>query len=113
MKRCYLLLLFQFATSSILAQLALKGTITESLWEEPVANAEVRIYRGGILHASTYTNLQGHYRILGLDPGTYSIKIAKFGYHDEWIKTVLLLASESRVVNGSISVIFTLRDALD
>lgn len=106
-------MLFQFVASGMLAQLTLKGTITESLWEEPIAHAEVRVYRGGILHASTYTNVQGHYRILGLDPGTYSIKIAKFGYHDEWIKAVPLLASESRVVNGSISVIFTLKDAPD
>lgn len=59
------------------------GTVTDFATGDPVANANVQLLMSGnaTLHASI-TGSDGHYEILDVPSGTYSIKITKVGYSD-------------------------------
>ncbi|RZS99845.1 DUF4382 domain-containing protein [Aquimarina brevivitae] len=58
---------------------------------EPLFGAEVSVYNAeGMIETTTFTDENGNYMVLGLDPGTYSATVVADGYPSETADDVVI-----------------------
>jgi len=78
----------------------IKGTITDSITSEPIDNAHVNLYFGGNYpYASTYSNHDGIYKFLNLEPSgyeKYSVYVSAPGFSSQDITNISLDRNESK-----------------
>lgn len=58
----------------------LQGTITDAASGDPVENALIQVYNGGVIVNNDYSDQNGHYSFMGTEGGNYTIKVSKSGY---------------------------------
>jgi hypothetical protein len=77
-----LLLIFIMTGTSILLEAQTKkgiieGTVVDHITKEPIIGASISVLNTSL---GNQTNLRGEYKVAGLEPGNYSIKISYIGY---------------------------------
>lgn len=80
-----------------------KGTPMNALDDTALAGASVKVSKDEITVASTVTNEDGTYKILGLEPGSYKVTYSALGFNSKVVFPVVLETSEAEVVNISLS----------
>jgi outer membrane receptor protein involved in Fe transport len=80
MKRILLLFLLVFTATTIFAQTALKGKVTDPDSGEELPFATIQLYKDGSFVNGSTTDLEGNYFFSNIDPGTYDIKVDYTGY---------------------------------
>ncbi len=89
----YLLLIVLIgASGSALAQEIL-GDITDPKKKEPIINAKVVALQGGIQKGITITDIDGHYSIKPLEPGTYDIIVTHPEYKQKTLTGIAVSPS--------------------
>lgn len=97
MKSILIATLLVISSPRILAQLGvISGTVTGLPGNEPLAFAEVRLVEDSSI--AVLTDLDGIFRMEGLEPGTYSLRISAVGF--ESITVPEILVSNSRVATA-------------
>ena len=79
MKKKLLLLLVSLTFISLHAQITVAGRVLDEK-KEPMIGAVVAIYLNNVSVTGSQTDLEGNYRITGLDPGTYDVEASLIGY---------------------------------
>ena len=77
------------------------GMVTDKK-KEPITNAAVVVTRGGILKASTITDIDGKYSVKPLEPGYYDVTVSYLGYKTTMITKVIVLPGERTGLNYTL-----------
>lgn len=93
--RITLLLVFIGFAEILLGQTSLLGSVSNGEDKEPVAFANVVVYKNGVLITGADTDLDGFYSFPTLDPGTYDVEVSYIGLATQRIKGVQVLAGKS------------------
>lgn len=84
-----------FAQSST----ALAGKVTDEANGEPVAFANVILYKNGVLTTGTETDDKGNYNFSNIDPGTYDVEVSFVGFQTQRIKGIQVFAGKTNKAN--------------
>ena len=113
-------LLVSSAPEAVLGQSTkLSGTVTDGATGEPIPGATV-ILEGTT--QGTATASDGTYFVLGIDPGTYSVRFSFVGYATKVIENVLVTSDrttsldvtlDTEVVQGSVVTVTAVRPVVD
>lgn len=113
-------LLVQALPDTSLAQTGkLAGTVTDGATGDPIPGATV-VLEGTTL--GTATDAEGHYFLIGVRPGTYSVRFSFVGYSTKVIENVLVTSDrtksldvtlETEVVEGAEVVVEAVRPVVD
>lgn len=79
---------------------SLRGNVTGGFLEEqlePIAGAEVAIYVADTINTTTFTDNEGNYAVLGLDPGTYDISVQAEYYPSGYAEAVVVTSGNDTV----------------
>ncbi|MFK8058292.1 MAG: von Willebrand factor type A domain-containing protein [Saprospiraceae bacterium] len=95
------LLLLGFGESTLLAQQAIYGNVTDELGS-PVIGGTIKILRGENFITGTATDFNGNYRI-NIDPGTYNVEFSYVGFRPILVKTVDVLPGVEVLLNNQFS----------
>jgi TonB-linked SusC/RagA family outer membrane protein len=86
---------------------SIAGKVVDQTSGLPLAGARVQ---ASVANYVAYTTQQGTYRIVGVSPGTYSLRILMLGYGSQQ-KSVTVAAGQSATVDWSLSAVpFTLEE---
>ncbi|HMD03619.1 MAG TPA: carboxypeptidase-like regulatory domain-containing protein, partial [Candidatus Baltobacteraceae bacterium] len=77
---------------------AVSGTLVYQTNGLPVSGAEVTLYQGTAVVATTHSNGDGLYTFSGVAPGIYSIEIRAQGFRPTRIDTVALTAGSTTTI---------------
>ena len=89
------LISFQLANSQDLDTVTISGRVTDQNGAViPVAVVEVTFLKTG-LKRNTTTNADGRYRLIQLEPGSYTVRISSEGFATHELKEIATLASQS------------------
>jgi len=91
------------AISSIIAQTEIEGTVFDSTSGEPLLFATVTLYKGDVLIAGLETDLDGHYIITDIDPGTYDMEASYIGYTPHRYTGVIIKAGRTNRLDFGMS----------
>ncbi len=80
--------------TTLSAQTALQGKVTDDETKEPVLFCNVALYKNGVLIQGIETDLDGNYAFSSIDPGTYDIEASYVGYQTQRLSGVLVLAGK-------------------
>src|SRR5262245_22625687 len=72
-----LLLFLLFGTSIVCRSQSLKGKVVDAVTGEPLVGANVQVRETG---QRVYVELDGHFRVKELRPGSYTIEVTYTGY---------------------------------
>lgn len=87
--RYLLLFVFTGLSMAAFAQGEIAGKVLDDK-KEPMINATVQVYRGGILKGGNVTDFDGLYSIKPLDPGYYDVLVTFAGYDSAMITKVVV-----------------------
>ncbi len=73
---------FGFCYIEVSAQATLEGRVIDGQTNEPLPMVDVILMRGGQQEAIRETNIDGEFRITGLEVGTYAIEFRYIGFQD-------------------------------
>ena len=82
---------------------AIAGTITEVATGAPVVDAAIQALADGVTVATTASNDVGRFRIEGLDPGDYEVRIASFAFQGTSFEGVPVVAGETTPLHVRLS----------
>ncbi len=71
--------------------------------KQPVMNAAVQVFQGGILKGGNVTDYEGNYEIKPLDGGNYFIMVTYLGFDTERLKDVIVPPNDEAKVNFTMS----------
>ena len=82
----------------------IRGTVVDGEGKTPIASASisVRSKTNGVLVAGALTKQDGTFRIEGLQPGTYTVKVVMIGYDAHTTAELLIAPAAPRAALGSI-----------
>ena len=101
------------ATTALLAQGTLKGTVTDAKSGEPLFGVNVIALKGEERVGAGQTDFDGIFTIKGLSVGSYDIKITNMGYEGQLRKGVNVKASGFTVVDFQLKPTATMLDAVE
>ncbi len=83
------------------------GLVTESMEDilVSVEGAQVAIYAEDILSTTTFTDVDGGYMIMGLDPGYYRVEVEKEGYEIQTVEDIEIMVANKTVKNFELTVV--------
>ena len=83
----------------------IRGTIVDAEGKTPIASASVAIWtKGNVLVAGALTRQDGTFRIEGLLPGAYTVKVTMIGYDSHTSAEVAISPSAARFATGTIGL---------
>ncbi len=77
--RYLLLFVFTGLSGVVFAQSEIAGTVLDEK-KEPLINASVQVYKGGILQGGTITDYDGKFSVKPLEPGNYDLQVSYVSY---------------------------------
>jgi len=89
--------IFSCLTGSAIAQ-EIAGNVRDEK-KEPLINATVQVYQGGILKGGVITDFDGNYVVKPLDPGYYDVLVLYAGY-DSMMITKVVVAPGNRTTQN-------------
>ncbi len=111
MKKTVLLLLISLSFISLHAQITVAGRVLDEK-KEPMIGAVVAILLNNVTVTGAQADVDGNYRITGLDPGTYDVEASLVGYANQrqtgvrlesGLNTVdFMLTEKSNIINTVI-----------
>src|ERR1700761_7087010 len=117
MKRLLLLLIIFFSVLSAQAQLGgvgggsttvgkISGTLTDSVSKQPLSYASVSLFRSGGKSPlnGALSDEKGGFKIDGIHPGTYKIRIVYVGYPEKYVDGIITTDSKPDKNIGTIIV---------
>jgi hypothetical protein len=117
MKRLLILFTILFSVLSAKAQLTgvgggstivgkISGTLTDSVSKQPLSYASVSLFRSGGKSPlnGVLTDEKGGFKIDGIHPGTYKIRISYVGYPDKFVDGIITTDSKPDRNMGAIMV---------
>ncbi len=99
--RYLLLFVFTAISGSVFAQ-GIAGKVIDEK-KEPMINATVQVYQGGILKGGIVTDFDGFYVVKPLDPGYYDVLVLYAGYDSIMIKGVVVTGGNNTTQNFTMS----------
>src|SRR5262245_17295920 len=84
----------------------IRGTVIDAEGKTPIVSASVAVWTKDkpALVAGTMTQQNGTFRIEGLAPGTYTVKIAMIGYDPQTAADVIIAPASPRTVMSSVAL---------
>lgn len=79
----------------------LKGTVTDTL-ENPIEGAQVTIWAADSIYASASTEVNGDYKILGIEEGTYKVVFEETGFITREVLDVVIEEAETTKLNVAL-----------
>ena len=98
------------AASPSLASADIVGTVTDSVANRPIGNAQVSITQGTRIVFNTSTDDFGRYRAHNLDAGSYTVSVHALGYRAQ-SRTVAVAVKPAPAVCAGIAATLTLEAA--
>lgn len=98
--RILLLFVFTVFSGSAFAQ-EISGKVLDEK-KEPLINAAVQVFKGGILMGGTVTDYDGMYTVKPLDPGYYDVLVQYTGY-DSALRTGVVVSTGRTPVNFNMA----------
>lgn len=94
--RFFCLLLTLITATTLSAQTAVEGRITDKISNEPLIGATVKVEGANKV---TTTNIDGHYLLKDIAPGTYTVVVSYVSYKTERIQDVVVEAGKRTTFN--------------
>jgi outer membrane receptor for ferrienterochelin and colicins len=92
----------------VLAQTgSISGRVTDSTTSQPISGARVQALGEGNLVVSVLSGENGAYRITNLQPGTYTVQVARIGYTLRRIPNIAVAAGGTATVDVAMTVVVT------
>jgi outer membrane receptor protein involved in Fe transport len=83
----------------------IRGTVIDAEGKTPIASASVAVWtKDNALVAGSMTQQNGTFRIEGLAPGSYSVKIAMIGYDAHTAADIVIAPASPRAAIGNIAL---------
>ncbi|MGI9078480.1 MAG: TonB-dependent receptor domain-containing protein [Gemmatimonadaceae bacterium] len=80
------------------------GVVTDAQTGAPIAGAQVAVLGTSVAIRGASSNDAGAYRLVGLNPGTYTVAVTRLGYQRREIQSVNVRAGETTTLPISMSV---------
>ena len=103
MKRTLLLFLLVFTATTVFAQTALKGKVTDPDTGDELPFATVQLYKDGAFTQGATTDLEGNYYFANIDPGTYDIQVDYTGYQPMKLTGIPVTQGKTNVADVEMS----------
>ena len=100
--RYLLLFVFTGLSGSVIAQ-EIAGKILDTK-KEPLINATVQVYQGGILKGGNVSDYDGNFLVKPLDPGYYDVLVSFTGYDSVMITKVVVQAGGRTTQNFELTI---------
>lgn len=79
----------------------LSGQVLDAVTSLPISGAMIRVSQNDFLIATTTTDLNGNYTIIGLDPGSYTVVALANSYQDA-IEGAVIQGGQTTILNFSL-----------
>jgi iron complex outermembrane receptor protein len=103
-----LLAIVAFSPTVVLAQTgSITGRVTDSASAQGIAGARVQVLSGSTVTTGTLSGSDGNYRIVNLQPGSYTLQVTRIGFQMRRIPNVNVTAGQTTTNDVVMTVIVT------